>query len=140
MKKLLIILVIILFCQSAFAEDFNNVKFIRNHDGDTITFDLGPTIPPLWRKSRVRLQGIDTPEVSTENQAEKTKGLMVRDFVCNELVNAKIINLRNCSLDKYGRPLCAVNYDEKDLTNELLKRNYGYAYFGEKKNGIEYSK
>jgi len=140
MKKLLIILIIILFIYPAQADDFNNVKFIKNHDGDTFTFFLGENLPELFQTMKVRLYGIDTPEVGTKNLCEKQKGLMVRDFAKNELIQAKQINLVNCSADKYFRILCRVEYDGKDLTNELLNRGYGYAYYGDKKKVIDYSK
>jgi len=140
-KKIVIMLFIGIFCYlPTCAQDFNNVKFIKNHDGDTFTFDLGDSLPELFRTMPLRLYGIDTPEVGTKNLCEKSKGLMVRDFAHNELTNAKQINLVDCSKDKYFRILCRVNYDGKDLTNELLNRNYGYAYFGEKKKVIDYSK
>ncbi len=140
-KKSILALIIVIFCHlSTFAQDFNNVKFIKNHDGDTFVFDLGENIPELFRTMPVRLYGIDTPEVGTKNKCEKAKGLIVRDFAYNELKNAKQINLINCAKDKYFRILCRINYDGKDLTNELLNRGYGYPYFGEKKKVIDYSK
>lgn len=124
-------MIVFIFCiYPAFADDFNNVRFIKNHDGDTFTFDLGIGLPELFREMPLRLYGIDTPEVGTKNPYEKAKGLMVRDFAYNELINAKQINLVNCDKDKYFRILCRVDYDGKDLTNELLKRGYGYEYFG----------
>lgn len=129
MKKLLLI-IILLIGSVSLAQDFNNVKFIRNHDGDTFWFDLGSNVPELFRTMPLRLYGIDTPEVGTKNPCEKRKGLMVRDFAHNELTNAKQINLVDCSKDKYFRILCRVNYDGKDLTQELLKRGYGYEYYG----------
>lgn len=139
-KKLLILLILCSSLQAAFAQDFNDVKFIRNHDGDTFVFDLGCNLPELFRTMPLRLYGIDTPEVGTKNVCEKAKGLVVRDFAKDELTNAKQINLVDCSKDKYFRILCRVNYDGKDLTQELLNRNYGYAYFGDKKKVIDYSK
>jgi len=138
-KKIIFSIILCGMFQSAFAQDFNNVKFIRNHDGDTFVFDLGCGLPDLFRTMPLRLYGIDTPEVGTKNACEKVKGLLVRDFAKNELTSAKQINLVDCSKDKYFRILCRVNYDGKDLTNELLNRNYGYAYFGEKKKVIDYS-
>ena len=136
MKKyiLLVCLCMITPVYASKTYDFINVKYIRNHDGDTIIFDLGNNIPEPFRYGVVRLYGIDTPEVSTKNTNEKRAGIIARDFAHNELVNAKQINLTECSKDKYFRILCRVKYDNKDLTIELLNHGYGYAYYGDKKN------
>lgn len=139
-KKIFVSIMLCSIIQTALAQDFKNVKFIRNHDGDTFVFDLGMSLPDLFRTMPLRLYGIDTPEVGTKNSCEKAKGLLVRDFARNELQSAKQINLINCSKDKYFRILCSVDYDGKDLTTELLKRNYGYEYYGDKKKVINYSK
>lgn len=139
MKQFIIFLVFILGIP-VLAQDFNNVKFVRNHDGDTFVFDLGPNLPDLFRTMPLRLYGIDTPEVGTKNPCEKAKGFVARDFAKNEMIQAKQINLVDCSKDKYFRILCRVNYDGKDLTQELLNRGMGYPYFGEKKQVIDYSK
>lgn len=139
MKKIFVLAIISLSLNlQALSADFNNVKFIKNHDGDTMNFDLGASLPDIFRFISVRLYGIDTPEVSTKNLAEKSRGLMVRDFVYNSLSQAKNINLVNCKDDKYFRLNCFVIYDNKNLTSELLNRSYGYAYYGGKKQKINY--
>lgn len=140
MRRFIITLICLFLIKPVFAEDFNNVKFLKNHDGDTFTFDLGNNLPELFRTMPLRLYGIDTPEVGTKNLCEKQKGVIVRDFAHNELINAKQINLVDCSKDKYFRILCRVSYDGKDLTNELLQRGYGYEYYGKKKKSVDYSK
>lgn len=140
MKRFLVLIVFIFFIQPVFSQDFNDVKYIRNHDGDTIIFDLGDNLPDIFRYTPVRVYGIDTPEIKTKNACEMPKAIVARDFVKNELTPAKLINLIDCKKDKYNRIDCTVNYDNKDLTKELLKRGYGYEYFGGKKEVIDYSK
>lgn len=134
MKKLLIIL--LLLASPTLAQDFNNVKYLFNYDGDTIKFDLGTNLPDLFRYMPLRLYGIDTPEIKSKN----INAFVARDFVKSELSNAKQINLCECKDDKYFRINCRVNYDNKDLTQELLKRKLGYEYYGGKKKVIDYSK
>lgn len=121
-------------------QDFHNVKYVKNYDGDTYTFDLGKDVPELFRTMPLRLYGIDTPEIRTKNAIEKQKAIQVRDFAQGELRNAKVINLVDCKGDKYFRLLCSVRYDGKDLTQELLKRKMGYEYFGGKKNPTVFDK
>lgn len=136
MKRFL--LTLCLLCLPVFAQDFNNVKFIKNHDGDTFTFDLGTNLPELFREMPLRLYGIDTPEIVTKNNNEKIKAVQARDFAKKELMLAKQINLVNCGKDKYFRINCRINYDGKDLTTELLNHNLGYPYFGGTKQKINY--
>ncbi len=110
------------------AEDFCNVKYIKNYDGDTYTFDLGETLPDFFRYVPVRLYGIDTPEMKVAVQREAAT--KARDFAGSEIKNAQQVNLINCKKDKYFRILCKIEYDGKDLTEELLKRKMGYPYYG----------
>lgn len=124
--------------QIALAQEFKDVKFIKNYDGDTIYFDLGVNLPEFFRFTPLRLYGIDTPEVKSKHAAEKARALLVKEFVHDELTAAKKIDLTNCDKDKYFRILCRVSYDGKDLTNVLIDRGYGYAYFGEKKKIVGY--
>ena len=139
MKKIFVLIIILLNLNlQALSADFNNVKFIKNHDGDTMIFDLGANLPNIFRFIPVRLYGIDTPEVSTKNQAEKARGLMVQKFVNYSLSNSQFISLVNCKDDKYFRLNCTVIYDNKNLTTELLNRGFGYAYFGGTKQKINH--
>lgn len=124
MKKL--ILIISLLCLPVMAQDFNNVKYMSNYDGDTIKFDIGPSVPEIFRFMPTRLYGIDTPEIKSKNPV----ALLARNFVKSELKSAKCISLKDCKGDKYFRLNCQIEYDGKNLTQELLKRNYGYEYYG----------
>ncbi len=137
MRVFLLFYLIIFGINLAFATDFNNVKYLSNYDGDTIRFDLCGDYPYLFRFMPMRLYGIDTPEIKTHDKAEKRAALKAKNFVKKELSNAKVINLKNCKKDKFFRLLCCVEYDKKDLTQELLKRNYGYAYYGKRKQKIK---
>ena len=43
--------------------NFNNVKYVRNYDGDTVKVNI-PEIPRLFGEEiSVRIRGIDTPEI-----------------------------------------------------------------------------
>lgn len=134
MKRLVIVLFFIFFipiyCN---AQTFCNVKYLSNYDGDTIRFDLGENLPPIFRYIPLRLQGIDTPEIKGKTESERKKALIVKQFVKDELSSAKQIDLINCKKDKYFRINCRVEYDGKDLTDILIEKSYGYEYYGGKK-------
>ncbi len=130
---------ILLSCLPVLGQDFNKVKYINNYDGDTYRFDLGEGVPELFRTMPMRLYGIDTPEIKGKTKDERFKAVKAREFATNELKNAQCIDLVNCAGDKYFRILCSVKYDNKDLAGELIKRGYGYEYFGGKKKTYEVS-
>lgn len=132
MRYIIIVFLLLMIC-SASAENFYDVKYISNYDGDTIRFDLGEDLPEIFRFMPLRLYGIDTKEIRSKSKEEKQQAIEARDFVKNELSKAKMINLVDCKNDKYFRINCRVNYDEKDLTDELLKNGHGYKYYGGKK-------
>lgn len=136
MRYVNILIFLIVFALPACCQDFRGVKYIKNYDGDTYTFDLGEGVPELFRTMPLRLYGIDTPEMRAKNPQEKEKAVQAKNFGQSELVGAKQIDLVNCKDDKYFRILCSVNYDGKDLTGELLKRNMGYPYYGGKKESF----
>jgi micrococcal nuclease len=130
MKKTILTLILFtLITIPVSAQDFYNVKYLNNYDGDTIKFDLGCNLPDLFRYIPLRLYGIDTPEIKSKNPI----AIKAKDFVKNELTLANQINLLNCKEDKYYRIDCSVNYDGKDLTTELLNLGYGYPYYGKTK-------
>ena len=77
-------------------------------DGDTIdvTIDLGFSV---WKKMRVRMEGINTPESRTRDLEEKKRGLAAKDRLKSilEFNNNKCI-LKVSGVGKYGRALATV--------------------------------
>ena len=51
--------------------DYEGAIYVRNYDGDTITFNLPNLHPIIGKKIRVRLNGIDTPEIKGKCDKEK---------------------------------------------------------------------
>ena len=77
-------------------------------DGDTIdcTIDLGFK---TWKKVRVRMEGINTPESRTRDLEEKARGLAAKDRLVEILEhnNNKCI-LHVSGIGKFGRALASV--------------------------------
>jgi len=121
-------------------------QVLRVVDGDTIDFliDLGFE---CFHKERVRLYGIDAPEIRTRNKTEKAKGKEATAFVCDKLsylVNDKldidenpIVTIRSYKEDKYGRYLVMVYYIENGkkycLNQQLLNAGLAKLYEGGKR-------
>jgi micrococcal nuclease len=113
-------------------------KCVSVYDGDTITVvfdtkivtDVGP-----YYKHRIRLLGIDTPELRTKNLEEKKMGIEVRDFVRSKVLD-KIIRIECGEFDKYGRLLATVFYQDENINELLVKKGYAYKYDGGTKKDI----
>ncbi|MBU1864174.1 MAG: thermonuclease family protein [Candidatus Omnitrophica bacterium] len=72
-------------------------------DGDTIilNIDLGFDV---WRRQRIRLRGIDTPELDTP------EGKQAMEFVLKELRQVARVCIRTYKVDIYGRYVCDLFY------------------------------
>ena len=122
-----------------------NAQVDRVVDGDTIdcTIDLGFS---TWKKIRVRMEGINTPESRTRDLEEKKRGLAAKDRLieilgCN---NNKCI-LRVSGLGKFGRALASVYVDtlspissktsitEINVNKQLIEEGHAVAYYGGKR-------
>ncbi len=114
-------------------------------DGDTIdvTIDLGFK---TWKKVRVRMEGINTPESRTRDLEEKKLGLAAKD----RLVEILELNNNECVLQvsgvgKFGRAIASVfvtslspTHDDSSLTlinvnQQLITEGHAVAYDGGKR-------
>ena len=96
------------------------------YDGDTITvdFDLGFGI--LIRKQKIRLYGINTPEV---RGPEKPEGIISRDAL-RERILGKVVTIKTFrdKKGKYGRWLGEVFMEEENINQWLLTEGYAKEY------------
>ena len=107
-------------------------------DGDTIdvTIDLGFE---LFKKERVRIAGVDTPEKRTRNLEEKALGLDATNWLKDKLEGAisgdddLIIRTELVGgVGKYGRLLgwCYIGDDTVSLNEQMIEEGYAHAYDG----------
>lgn len=94
-------------------------------DGDTIHCELYLGLGISSRK-RLRLLGVDTPELRAKDNAERIKAQEAKEFVQNKLNTAKDIQVVNKQgkLDKYGRVLVIMYLDGQELNQELQTMGY----------------
>lgn len=119
---------------------FRCVSYIKNYDGDTITFKI-PNVHPLFGNNiAIRVSGVDTPELRTKNKCEKKLGYQAKEVVENALRNAKHIELRNVKRGKYFRIVADVIADGKNVSDLLLQRKFAYRYDGGTKQKIDWCK
>lgn len=79
------------------------------YDRDTITVifpftDVWNSLRPgiVYCKDKLRLSGIDTPEIRTKNLKEKEAGYMVRDWLKTQILG-KVVWIHFEKKEKYGR-------------------------------------
>ena len=115
---------------------------IRVVDGDTIDviIDLGFD---LYKKERVRIAGIDTPEKRTRDLEEKELGIDATNWMKGTLedtINGEdeltIRTELKGGMGKYGRLLGWLYVGESDvsLNEQMIAEGYAWAYDGGSKN------
>ena len=122
--------------------NFRCLEINRVVDGDTIdvTIDLGFD---LYKKERVRVAGVDTPEKRTRNLEEKALGIDATNWLKEKLESAiagdddLIIRTElDGGVGKYGRLLGWLYCGESEVSlNELMiAEGYAHHYDGGTKN------
>ena len=122
--------------------NFRCLKINRVVDGDTIdvTIDLGFD---LYKKERVRVAGVDTPEKRTRNLEEKALGIDATNWLKEKLESAVagdddlIIRTElDGGVGKYGRLLGWLYVGDSDvsLNEQMITEGYAHSYDGGTKN------
>ena len=116
------------------------VDVTRVVDGDTVDVDIDLGFGMTYKKQRVRLYGIDTPESRTRDLVEKKYGKAAKKFLKEKIESAEQITLYSHDKGKFGRILGELFIDgSSDLSlNQLMINNYhAVAYNGQSKEEIE---
>ena len=122
--------------------NFRVTKINRVVDGDTIdvTIDLGFD---LYKKERVRVAGVDTPEKRTRNLEEKALGVDATGWLKAKLEETikgdEELTVRTelkGGVGKYGRLLGWLYVGDSDLSlnEQMITEGYAHAYDGGTKN------
>ena len=118
--------------------NFRVVEINRVVDGDTIdvTIDLGFD---LYKKERVRVAGVDTPEKRTKDDEEKALGYDATHWLEDKLNGAisgdddLVIRTELVGgVGKYGRLLgwLYIGDGEVSLNEQMIEEGYAWAYDG----------
>ena len=114
-------------------------------DGDTIdcTIDLGFK---TWKKVRVRMEGINTPESRTRDLEEKKRGLAAKDRLVEILeYNNNECTLKVSGVGKFGRAIASIYVDTLspasdqssmtivNVNKQLIEEGHAVAYDGGKR-------
>jgi len=122
--------------------NFRVIKIDKVLDGDTIdvTIDLGFD---LYKKERVRIAGVDTPEKRTRDLEEKELGIDATNWLKNKLkegvdgsddltIRTELVG----GVGKYGRLLgwLYIGDAELSLNEQMITEGYAWEYDGGTKN------
>tara|TARA_B100000212_G_C27105100_1_gene418090 strand:- start:97 stop:567 length:471 start_codon:yes stop_codon:yes gene_type:complete len=118
--------------------NFRVTEINRVVDGDTIdvTIDLGFD---LFKKERVRIAGVDTPEKRTRNLEEKALGIDATNWLKEKLEGAVngdddlIIRTElKGGVGKYGRLLgwCYIGDGDISINEQMISEGYAWSYDG----------
>jgi micrococcal nuclease len=106
---------------------------IRVYDGDTMTVDIDLGFNIVLRNIKLRLLGINTPELRGGTKITKSYARKARDFV-REKCLGKEIYIQSSGKGKYGRWLAEVWHIEdnqrssKSINDLLLESNLAEPY------------
>jgi micrococcal nuclease len=118
--------------------NFRVIEINRVLDGDTIdvTIDLGFD---LYKKERVRVAGVDTPEKRTKDEEEKALGYDATHWLEDKLTGAiagdddLVIRTELVGgVGKYGRLLgwLYIGDSELSLNEQMITEGYAWSYDG----------
>ena len=118
--------------------NFRVTEINRVVDGDTIdvTIDLGFD---LYKKERVRVAGIDTPEKRTRDLEEKALGIDATNYLKEKLEDTiagdEELTIRTelkGGMGKYGRRLgwLYIGEDAVSINEVMITEGYAWAYDG----------
>ena len=117
-------------------------EIVKVVDGDTIDviIDLGFD---LYKKERVRIAGVDTPEKRTRNLEEKELGIDATNWLTEQLDSAidgeddLVIRTEiDGGFGKYGRLLgwLYIGEDTESINERMIREGYAWEYDGGTKN------
>ena len=122
--------------------NFRVTEIVKVVDGDTIDviIDLGFD---LYKKERVRVAGVDTPEKRTRDLEEKELGIDATNWLTEQLDSAidgeddLVIRTEiDGGFGKYGRLLgwLYIGEDTESINERMISEGYAWEYDGGTKN------
>jgi micrococcal nuclease len=106
--------------------NINSVKSI--YDGDTFR----AYVQGYKKDQRIRIRGVDCPEIKGQCPSEIKAAIIARDFVRGYLKSATHIELVDVGRDRYQRILATVFVDGQDLAQTLIDKKLGKKWRGKR--------
>jgi len=113
-------------CTPAAEPSLRKGRVVWVHDGDTVTVRLGD------RKEKVRLIGIDTPELNDRRPEWRERAHQAKDYAIARLKGKTVVLEADPIVDdrdKYGRLLrYVVLLDGTNFNEEMVRKGYARVY------------
>ena len=115
------------------------VSITKVVDGDTVDVDIDLGFGMTYKKQRVRLMGIDTPESRTRDLVEKLFGKASKKHLKEILSNAEMLTLVSHDKGKFGRILGELFHSDNEVSinQQMIHDHHAVAYAGGNKEEIE---
>ena len=107
-------------------------KVISIYDGDTLRANIDSFPDIVGKNIRIRIKGIDAPEIKGKCQKEIDLAIMARDYLRNAINQSSQIELRNIERGKYFRIIGDLYIDGENISKGLIKEKLAYIYHGGK--------
>ena len=114
------------------------VYVTRVVDGDTVDVDVDLGFGMIYKKQRVRMMGIDTPESRTRDLEEKFYGKASKAHLLSILAEGDI-ELQSHGKGKFGRILgeLFVGSSSYSVNQQMIDEYHAVPYLGQNKADIE---
>ena len=115
------------------------VSVVKVVDGDTIDVDIDLGFGMVYKKQRVRMKGIDTPESRTRDLVEKKFGLASKQYFKDWVAQQDYVLVESTEKGKFGRILGRIyNSDMSECYNDKsIEDHHAVPYNGENKELVE---
>lgn len=128
-------------CWSVYKTKYGcTVTINRVIDGDTldISFTGGTEIPDVFKNIGLRIEGIDTAELDSNDPCEKAAAEKAKTALQIMLFEAKSIEISEPGRDKFFRILASVFVDGVNVGYTLIQKKLAYPYDGGSKQKINW--
>lgn len=116
LKVFCAVFIVIAVSGSAYPKQKNIVKIINVSDGDTVTAAVSGN-----KRIKIRLYGIDAPEISQE-YGEASKNHL------KSLLKNKILSYEEINIDSYGRTVATIFADGENINLKMIKDGFAWHY------------
>ena len=116
-----------------------NITIAKVVDGDTVDVDIDLGFGMSYKKQRVRMMGIDTPESRTRDLTEKKFGKASKAHLKDILERPFDIELVSHDKGKFGRILGELFHqgNEVSINQQMIDDHHAVPYTGGNKEEIE---
>ena len=114
------------------------VEVTRVVDGDTVDVDIDLGFGMTYKKQRVRMMGIDTPESRTRDLEEKFYGKQSKANLI-KILDGKEVELVSHDKGKFGRILgeLFIGGASYSVNQQQIDEHHAVPYFGQSKDDTE---